>query len=125
LQAIFFSILTREWTSPGSFFAIYWTIAVVLPLVFAPEGYVISWLSILWINIFVFSLGMGSMMGSMMKVKRVDNVKEIIEQKFHNLHKYVILFTFLGFIGVFYLLRLYGKGINVFFSFETLIGSRR
>lgn len=123
LLAILFRIQSKRWTTPGAFFAGYWTVAVICALLLAPNGYPVSAGSIWWITASVLCLGIGSMLGSYKVNSYPINFEynaQITQINLKNLQKLVIIFSCIGMVGVHILLVSLGLNFSLFFSLETL-----
>lgn len=121
---VIFRIQAGKWTVPGALFSLYWTTAVCLSIIIAPENYPVSWISIVWITISVFTLGIGSIIGVKISPNRKVELKtKDIENTFYkmrNLWKTVTIFSVIGFIGTLFLMNSLGKSISIFFSLEGI-----
>ena len=120
-----FRIQAGKWIVPGALFSLYWTIAVCFSIILAPEDYPVSWISVFWISISVFSLGIGSIIGvkispvNKIALKLKNNIEDTI-YKMKNIGKTVTIFSFIGFIGTLFLMNSLGKNISIFFSLEAI-----
>jgi oligosaccharide repeat unit polymerase len=109
------------WAYPPAFFALLWSILLILPLLFAPGYYkspLVPWL----ILAFAVFLNLGCELGVYWYRKGSAHVT-YRRRSFHSKYIYLVVYlgVLAGFLAVVYLLASTGRGISALFNLESLV----
>lgn len=126
LPLIFNTILARRifhsWFAPASFFSLYWTLAVALPIIATPQEYV-SIPAVIFVFFATFAvlagslLGMGLLKKSPFRVERIG----ITEQSIRHIRLGVVISSVLGILSALVAMLDVGFGVRSIFSLYSLV----
>jgi oligosaccharide repeat unit polymerase len=109
-----------SWLAPGAFFCLAWFLLVWIPLLVAPEVQVSAW-ALWWIWSSMVFAYLGTVIGiALGKGRQPARVEPSPPFAWPGLPLSIVIFTAIGFVAVFLLLRVEGIAFGVFFSLDRI-----
>lgn len=75
--AITARVLKKSWLTPGAFFALYWCVVTVLPLIFSPNEEVSIW-AVFWIFVSALTVFAGDLVGALGRKNRKQMKENVV-----------------------------------------------
>src|SRR6266516_1388109 len=109
-----------SWLAPGAFFSLAWFLLVWIPLLLVPEVEVSAW-ALWWIALSTAFAFVGTVIGMALgKGQRSGRIQPPPSVAWPRLQLAIVVFTAMGLLAVFLLLRVGGISFEVFFSLDRI-----